>query len=277
MSTNAQPWDCTEMCPPVRNRYFYGKMLDVVHFELEQEYFNYKRWLLNRLVTGYGVVCGLGVQLVPGTQTTTVLSGVAIDKCGREIVVCAPSNPVTLPPPGSQGVMTRPPLVTNGPGAPTPNGPIIAPPPPGDCCDGNYIHLSICYHECPSDPVPALGGDCDTNGVCSPGSIREGYSIEIGQGKLMPAATTSRIQDVISGGQINYAALANYVTNPCPALPLECCIPLANIRIPDAGGSYDQSSIDVTCRPIVYTNDLLYELILAFTNQGQNQARGGKP
>lgn len=270
MSTNVQPCDCVEMCPPVRNRYFYGKLLDVVHFELEQEYFNYKRRMLNRLVTGYGVACGLSVQLVQGTQSVQVLPGVAIDKCGREIVVCAPSNPIALPPPPGAGTAVTP-------AAAPPTGPVIAPPPPPDYCDGNYVHLSLCYHECQSDPVPALGGDCDTNGLCSPGSIREGYSVEIEPGKLMPAATTSRIQDVISGGQINYAALANYVTNPCPALPADCCIPLANIHIPDPGGTYDPASIDITCRPLVYTNDLLYELILAFMNQGQNQARGGKP
>jgi hypothetical protein len=122
-----------------------------------------------------------------------------------------------------------------------------------------------------------LGGDCDNKGLCSPGSIRESYQIEMEPGKLAPAPTTSRIQDVISGGQINYGALAIYVTNPCPKPAGDCCIPLANIRIPDAGGSYDQRNIDITIRPIVYTNDLLYELILAFMNQGQNQTRGGKP
>jgi hypothetical protein len=40
---------------PVRNRYFYGKLLDVHQLEMEQEYFNAKRQLLNRLVTGPGV------------------------------------------------------------------------------------------------------------------------------------------------------------------------------------------------------------------------------
>lgn len=258
MLTNVRPCDCVEICPPVRNRYFYGKLMDVVNCKLEQDYFNGKRWMLNRLVSGYGVVCGLGVQLVPGTQTAVVLPGVAIDKCGREIMVCGPSDPVWLPDPGS--------------------GPVVMPSGgTAEFCDENCSHLSICYHECPSDPVPALGGDCDTDGLCSPGSIRERYTFEIENGKLAPAPTTSRIQDVISGGQINYGALAIYVSNPCPEPAEDCCIPLANIRIPDAGGSYDQTNIDITVRPIVYTNDLLYELILAFMNQGQNQARGGKP
>ena len=53
-----------ELKTPVRNRYFYGKLLDVFHFELEQSYFNAKRWRLNRRVFGFGVICGLDVQLV---------------------------------------------------------------------------------------------------------------------------------------------------------------------------------------------------------------------
>jgi hypothetical protein len=34
--------------------------------------------------------------------------------------------------------------------------------------------------------------------------------------------------------------------------------------------------IDITVRPIVYTNDLLFELILALMNEGQDYPRGGK-
>ena len=41
---------------PARNNYFYGKLLDVRHFTLEQSYFNAKRWLMNRLTLGSGVV-----------------------------------------------------------------------------------------------------------------------------------------------------------------------------------------------------------------------------
>lgn len=274
MATYTQTCDCVEMCPPVRNRYFYGKLLDVVNFELEQNYFNSKRWMLNRLVTGYGVVCGLSVQLAKDNQSVIVQPGLAIDKCGREIVVCAPSDPISLPAPPSPPAPTT--STTGGTGSPSAGG-AASPGSPGDCCDGAYVHLSICYHECPSDPVPAMGGDCDDHGLCSPGSIRERYALELDDGKLAPASNNSRVQDLISNGQINYGALANYITNPCVTLPVECCIPLANILIPDPGGSYDQSSIDITVRPIVYTNDLLYELILAFMNQGQSQARGGKP
>ena len=67
----------------VRNRYFYMKLLDVYHFELETNYLNDKRWLLNRLVFGYGVVCGLDVKCGPDdntiivTQVLPLISGAA--------------------------------------------------------------------------------------------------------------------------------------------------------------------------------------------------------
>src|SRR6266478_3901918 len=65
-----------------RNRYFYGKLLDACHLQLEQGYFNGKRWLLNRLALGSGVVCGL--KLIPSVdgQGLQVLPGLAIDRLG---------------------------------------------------------------------------------------------------------------------------------------------------------------------------------------------------
>ena len=72
-----------ELRAPVRNRYFYGKMLDVFHFELEQDYFNQKRWLINQRVIGYGVVCGLDVHARARRPSIVVHPGLAIDRCGR--------------------------------------------------------------------------------------------------------------------------------------------------------------------------------------------------
>ena len=45
-----------------RNNFFYGKMMTVRDFFAEQFYFNEKRWLINRMVLGWGVVCGLDVR-----------------------------------------------------------------------------------------------------------------------------------------------------------------------------------------------------------------------
>lgn len=76
--------------PLERNRYFYGKLLTVRDFELEQTYMNNKRRLINKAVLGAGVVCGLGVTQADD-YTLIVESGLALDYLGREIVV---ENPI---------------------------------------------------------------------------------------------------------------------------------------------------------------------------------------
>ena len=45
-----------------RNCYFYGKQFTVRDLTQEQSYFNDKRYLINRMVLGWGVVCGLEVK-----------------------------------------------------------------------------------------------------------------------------------------------------------------------------------------------------------------------
>ena len=68
-----------------RNNYYYGKLMTVRDFELEQQYLNDKRWLVNRLMFGSGTVCGLRVE--SQGMNVIIRSGLAIDRCGREIVV----------------------------------------------------------------------------------------------------------------------------------------------------------------------------------------------
>ncbi|WDD36380.1 carboxypeptidase-like regulatory domain-containing protein (plasmid) [Nostoc sp. UHCC 0926] len=80
-----------------RNSYFYGKLLTVRDFELEQKYGIEKNHLLNRLIQGKGIVCGLEVDekitLEKDNQQDTVFlrvqisQGVALDSLGQEIVV----------------------------------------------------------------------------------------------------------------------------------------------------------------------------------------------
>ena len=76
-----------------RNNYFYGKLLTVNDFRMEQQYFINKQRLANRLIHGVGVVCGLQVgpdPIPPNTSTITISPGLALDQCGREIIVTAP-------------------------------------------------------------------------------------------------------------------------------------------------------------------------------------------
>lgn len=72
--------------PFERNHYYYGKLLTVEDFELEQRYCNNKRRLSNRFLYGNGVVNGMTVVGIDD-QTISIERGIAIDFAGREIVV----------------------------------------------------------------------------------------------------------------------------------------------------------------------------------------------
>lgn len=75
--------------PFERNKYFYGKLLSVDDFELEQRYINNKRRMINRFLYGMGIAAGLYVVRVD-EKTVSVESGVALDALGREVVIDTP-------------------------------------------------------------------------------------------------------------------------------------------------------------------------------------------
>ncbi|MCH5208708.1 MAG: hypothetical protein J1F04_07460 [Oscillospiraceae bacterium] len=72
-----------------RNRFFYGKLLTAEDFTAEQNYFNTKMRLLNRLLFGSGVIAGLGV-VKTDELSVAIDSGIALDYAGREIIVPEP-------------------------------------------------------------------------------------------------------------------------------------------------------------------------------------------
>jgi hypothetical protein len=72
---------------PRRVNFFNGMMLTAADLEVEQEYHRGMRYLHNRL-HGYGTVSGLEVTVTRGR--VRVSPGLAIDVCGREIVVAQP-------------------------------------------------------------------------------------------------------------------------------------------------------------------------------------------
>jgi hypothetical protein len=241
----------TDLREPVRNNYFYGKLLDVFHFRLEHEYFNSKRWLLNRLVIGPGVVCGLDVILDKDKLNVIVSPGLAIDRCGHEIIVASPSHPVLLtdipPYPSktqSEGYQSR----SQRP----------------EYCELPYKHVVLCYHECLSDPVPALANDCGDADLCAPGSIRERYSVSL-RDKHVQKRKSDLPKDIVSHGKIDHDALTTWVSRQgCRPRPDDCCIPLANIHLKDVGAGWEPE-IDISIRRVVYTNRLLFDLLNAMT------------
>jgi len=259
---------------PVRNLYFHGKLLDEYHFQLETEYLNGKRHLLNRLVSGYGVVCGLDVQCRPDGRHVVVTPGVAIDKWGREIVVPEETRPIEIP----EHLLPR----RGGGYGPQPyRGPQDPPqkqgyPPREEKEEEPVVRILLCYHECESDPTPVMGGDCGTVDECAPGAIRERYRIVFKEGPAPPIDLHCRIPDVFRGDRLDYEALVKHVSEGCPDPAADPCIPLANLRLGSEGHDCDPDRIDITVRPIVYTNDLLLEIILSMLAEERDDHRHAK-
>ena len=79
----------SDFFPLERNRYFYGKLLTVRDFEIEQKYVRSSAQLMNRLAFGAGVVCGLGVS-ASDDSTLLIESGMAIDYLGHMVVIEEP-------------------------------------------------------------------------------------------------------------------------------------------------------------------------------------------
>ena len=257
----------TDLKPAVRNNYFYGKLLDGFHLELEQDYFNTKRRLLNRLVVGPGVVCGLGVELVnmPGGGTgVRVMPGLAIDRCGREIIVATPSQPQPLPELPEYETRTK-----QYKGAPARRLRDREGYEPHYYCEVPFAHVVLCYHECETDPSPAMAGDCEAVALCASGSIREQYRIEIKPG-FARRRDSNFPRNPIKNGELNMEAIVDYVTDKCRAFPEDCCIPLANVELQDSGSGWDPE-VDIGIRPIVYTNRLLFHLISSLVQMEEGE------
>lgn len=79
----------TNYFPFERNNYYYGKLLSVDDFRLEQKYGNDKRRMMNRFWYGTGVVTGMNVVAVDDTSLL-IENGLALDDTGREIVIDEP-------------------------------------------------------------------------------------------------------------------------------------------------------------------------------------------
>jgi hypothetical protein len=127
--------------------------------------------------------------------------------------------------------------------------------------DEGCVTVVLCYQECESEPVAVLAGDCSTDTPCSPGAIREQYRVTFEQGCVDPIDVSCRFPDVISGGEIEYGALARWVTRDCPDPPGNPCIPLANLRLDCRDDGCDIDDIDIEIRPVVFGNAILFDIL----------------
>jgi hypothetical protein len=85
--------------PFERLRYYFGRILTVDDFTLEQNYFRGKQKLHNQALHGFGIVSGLDVSVESGK--VIVSSGLALDCEGNELVV-GTDETLAAPPAGWQ-------------------------------------------------------------------------------------------------------------------------------------------------------------------------------
>jgi hypothetical protein len=151
-----------------RARYFHGMLLTDRDFREEQIYHNEKRKLHNRLLHGWGVVCGLGIKAdSPPSSKIIITPGMALDCCGNEILVCEDFEVDLKKPPGFCPD-------TSGKGS-DPCG--EKPDENGDQCK---YYVAIKYTEIRSDPeaVYAPGNGCEDK-TCDYTRTREGFCVKL--------------------------------------------------------------------------------------------------
>jgi hypothetical protein len=220
------------LAAPERNRFYYGKLMDEAAFNKEQGYFNYKRRLLNRLVVGSGVVCGLNVESAE-SSSVVVRSGVALDPVGREIIV-------------ARDVTVNPQRLTDDLGNPS-----------GQTLESGAAILCLAYFECPADPAPVLVADCDNPGQCADGTIREEFRIVVrrAEGEPPPPRQCGLGEFPLPPDELR-ELLSNRITAPCAPISSVPCVPLARVQV-------ETGEIDtVSDRPLVFGNGMIEEMIL---------------
>ena len=226
------------LAAPERNRFFYGKLMDVAQFEKEQSYFRRQQWLVNRLALGSGVLAGL--NLSPGSAPGRVKldAGAALDGAGRLIVVPQPFEIDAH-------------QATDATGAPS-----------GPPQNAGLMLISIAYAEGTADPVPVMTPHCDAPGECAPSTAVEGcvvlvrpdpgpsanYGCQLA--KVPPPPDPSLLKLLVTGASAAF-----------PALPADCSVPLGRVNLGD--GSVDA----FTERTIVFSNPALWQVVVCLAQQ----------
>jgi hypothetical protein len=234
-----------------RNHYFYGKAMTARDFGAEQSYFNQKRWLVNRTVLGWGVVCGLDVEWTG--DYLHVSTGLALDCCGRELLVCREE---CIPIPewdpechAAQGTHAG--------------------------ANPRYV-LCLRYRECKTEPTRIAGGDCCEEEY-EQNRIRDSYAIELlpadrcppadPQPKLCPLHAARERRGAAGAEPCEQTEtvhhyLARSLAEGCPDCEHAECVILAEVEVALEGGIFSHVVLDpYTRRPIVHRNPLLHELV----------------
>ncbi len=211
----------TSFFPFERNKYYYGKLLSVEDFNLEQKYVNDKRRMINRLIDGTGIVAGMNVVGLD-ERTISVERGFALDCVGREIVI---DNPI----------IKKLSLIENF-----------------DSCvktNANYMYLCIEYDEKEKAAVHNIAGSSSQDDVAY-NKIRESYRLFLTNDE--PDAEVLRAEDLFEETKVVYwdgnvrikQVMPRYVK---PGSRFEMRVEVENYNKQAVAFSYDLQLTCLTC------------------------------
>jgi hypothetical protein len=157
---------CRTGCPscepqtPLRNHYFFGKLMDVPDFEVEQAYGVEKLKRHHARLHGTGTICGLVAGAHPNPacrdRWVTISPGSALDCCGNEILVIAPET-LDLSAIPAVAALAEETEVRD-----------------------HLLQICIRYRECPIEEVPVLYDACGCDDTrCVPNRILETYAFDV--------------------------------------------------------------------------------------------------
>lgn len=227
------------LTPLRRNRFFYGKLMDTRHWELEQEYAIASRRLVNRLGLGAGILCGLGVS-IGADGSVCVAPGVAVDGRGREIVV------------GETVVLDRVDQLEDACGKAI-----------GDPIRNGYVTIWLCYRECGSEYTRVADGDCGRRDECVPGVLDERFHVRVGTDlpATPPGLSTDACASIFQappGGPPRRRVVEELLAGPCTEAA-DSCVALATIQL-DGAGTAIAAGVDY--RTPLYSNEELFDLLM---------------
>ena len=216
-----------------RVNYFSGQLITANDMTVEQEYRLEKLHRHNRLLHGWGVVCGCSVKPNPSADKpwqVRVCPGYVITPHGNEIYI---GEPVDFDLAGDS-------RQRQGPCAsPSPCMPATAGSQPG-----TKVYLAVCHTGCPARPVPMqpVGCACD-EASCEYSRIRDTFELV----RLSRCPESYRPMTPVD--------ICTTTIPTCPPCTHDGCVVLAAVTLPDSGATpirQDDISYDISgCYPSV--------------------------
>jgi len=210
-----------------RTRFYPRQLVGPEDLTQDQRYFRDKARRHNRMLHGWGIVCGACVRRNPQNPCEVVVdAGYILGPYGDEITIGEPT-PFDL---CKQGVTEQ---VGCCPEAVDP----WCADPKGKCPEGRFF-LAVKYTECPSRPVRAGGCSCGCEeDACEYSRIRDSFSLKL-LTELPPPYTTPMTQPAMATLQ----PCRDGTARVCPPCPKEPWVILADIVV-----GKDCRVIDVDC------------------------------